>query len=67
MAARTMSFWGPGPHVLYHDMGQDVIAAVYDQGSNEQVIGATIKCWWGSVEVILPVSNPNGYRVVVVG
>lgn len=67
MTARSNTFWGLGPHVVYHDLGQDIVVAVYDSGNGEQIEGAIIKAWYGWVEVLLPSGTSNGCRVVVVG
>lgn len=54
---------------MYHQMGQDVVVAVYElNGTMEQIEGCIIKVGWGSVEVTLPAgAGGNGCRVVVVG
>lgn len=69
MAGISFQFWGPGPHWMYHQMGQDVVVAVYElNGTMEQIEGCIIKVGWGSVEVTLPAgAGGNGCRVVVVG
>lgn len=68
MPAATGNFWGVGPHTVYHGFGQDVVVAVYDAGTREQIEGAIIKNWWGYVEILLPVAVPvNGCLVVVLG
>lgn len=71
MAAASGVFFGAGPHSVYHSFeGNNVVAAVYDNYTHEQIKGATIKAWYGYVEVLLPVDavgGANGCRVVVVG
>lgn len=67
MAATSQTFWGVGSHTLYHEFGDEVVVAVYDSNSREQIEGAIIKIWYGYVEVLLPTTPLNGCRVVVVG
>ena len=68
MAGVSSHFWGYGPHFLYHGLGQEVVVAVYDLVTGEQIEGCIIKAWYGNVEVMLPNgSGSSGCRVVVVG
>lgn len=67
MAAKSQTFWGAGPHFLYHELGEEVVVAIYDSVSREQIEGSIVKSRYGHIEVLLPTSTLNGCLVVVVG
>jgi hypothetical protein len=69
MPAASSQFWGYGPHFLHHNMGQDVVVAVYDLATGESIEGCIVKSWYGNVEVTLPNGSvgSSGCRIVVVG
>jgi hypothetical protein len=72
--------YGPGPHIIYHGLGREVLLTVYDE-KMQSVSFFQTKSFYGHVEVefgvfgwidgkphwFIPKEGSNQYTVVVIG